>query len=223
MGEQVRFIKMLGLAALAAVAVTALLGAASASASVEKTVLCKVNQELCKAENLWGSEVTIKTLSTKAILLGTLKVECHSEATILAESSDKTQILGKITALTWSGCTNCPTVTTTKLPSGTLLHTSGQNGLLHTTSLTEVVLKGCGFFFECIAKASTALLTFTGGAIGSTALAEANEVPTEISGSAFCGSSGKWDAGPGTSEPYVVTEVNGSKTGSIFVSLKSHL
>jgi hypothetical protein len=221
----VRLIKILSLAAIAAVAAMAFIGAGSASASTPKLVLCKVNEKLCKKENLWGKHVTIKALSTLALLLGTVTVKCHSETTILAEVSHEKVILGKITLLDWTNCKGCSTATTTTLPTGTLLHTLNQNGLLHTTSKTVVSLKGCPLGISCTATANTALLTFTGGNIGSTALAEASEVPVAMSG-VFCGSEGKWDAGPGESNPYIITRVEGttgsSESAGIFCSLETH-
>ncbi|HEU4944098.1 MAG TPA: hypothetical protein VFT10_02950, partial [Solirubrobacterales bacterium] len=161
--------KMLGLAALLALAVTAFVGSTSASAAVKKAVLCKANQKLCTSGNLWGSEVTIKAESTKAVLLGTLPVTCKSNVTVLAETSDSDRILGKITSLTWTNCSGCSTVTSTTLPSGSLFPTSAGNGKLTTTSKTVVLLKGCTIFnIECTATAETAELAFTGGTIGGT-------------------------------------------------------
>jgi hypothetical protein len=211
---------LISLVAVAVVAATALLGASSASASVTKAVLCKVSQNLCTSANLWGSHVTIKALSTLAVLLGTVNVKCHSNVTILAETSDTDRILGKITLLDWSNCTGCTTVTSTTLPSGSLFPTTTGNGKLETTSLAAVLLQNCPLGLECTALASNVSLTFTGGTIGGTALSEANEAPTTNDG-VFCGT-GKWDAGPGESEPYIVTEVNGTTSGSIFVSKESH-
>lgn len=217
-----RFIKMLGIAAMLAFALTAFVGANAASANVVKTVLCKTNEKLCSSANLWGEEVTIKAESTKAVLLGSLAVTCKSNVTVLAEKSDSDRILGKITSLTWTNCSGCSNVETTTLPSGSLFPTTSGNGSLKTTSKTVVLLKGCTFFnIECTATAETAELAFTGGTIGGTANSSASEVPVGLSGG-LCGSSGKWDAGSSGSSPYVVTEVNGSKSGEIWVSPESH-
>ena len=219
-----RLIKMLGIAAMLAFALTAFIGATSSSAAVKKVVLCKKNEKLCSSANLWGSEVTIKAKSEKAVLLGSLPVTCKSEVTVLANTSDSDRILGTITSLTWTNCSGCTTVTTTTLPSGSLFPTSAGNGKLETTSTTAVTLKGCTVFnIECKATAAKAELEFKGGTIGTTAQSIANEVPVSLSGGGgLCGSSGKWDAGSSGSSPYVVTEVGGSKTGEIWISPESH-
>ena len=223
-----RPMKMLGLVAIAVVAATALIGAASASAAVEKTVFCKVLQKLCTAANLFTPEasghIKVLALSKKARLLsGIIPVTCHSHVSILAEKFLKLAIDGKITELTWTNCTTCPTVTTTTLPSGELLHLEGDKSHIVTTSETVVLLKGCPFGAECTAKGAIgSSLEFTGGTIGGTAQAVANEVPTAVEGGALCGKTGKWDAGTAESEPYVVTSVAGVTTGSVFISLESH-
>lgn len=221
-----RLIKILSLAAIAAVAAMAFIGAGSATASVKKTVLCKVNQELCKKENLWGKHVTIKALTPLAILSGVINVKCHSSVTVLAEVSHEKVILGKVTSLVWSNCSGCKAATTTTLPSGSLFHTSAGNGTLTTTSKTVVSLTGCtGLNLSCTATANTASLSFTGGTINGTAQAEANGVKVAMTG-AFCGSEGTWNAGPGESEPYKVTRVEGetgsSESAGLFISLESH-
>jgi hypothetical protein len=218
-----RFITLLSLAALAAVAVTAFIGAGSASAAVKKYVLCKALQTLCSSANLWGTDVKVLALSTEARLLsGVIPVVCHSHVTILTEAESSTSIKGKITELTWTNCKTCTTVTTTKLPTGELKSASGDKATLLTTSETVVSLKNCPFGASCTARANDVSLEFTGGTIGGTANAKANEAPVTIEGGALCGSSGKWDAGSSESKPYTVTSVNGLTTGSIFVSPESH-
>jgi hypothetical protein len=215
---------MFGLVALVVVAATAFIGAGSASASVLKSVLCKVNQELCKAENLWGKDVTIVANSAKAVLLGTLPVTCKSSVTLLTEKEDEHLILGKITSLTWTNCEGCKEVTTTTLPTGSLLTTANAAvATLDTTSKTVVLLKGCTIFnIECTATAEAGVqLAATGGTIGGTAQTSASEVPVKLSGG-LCGTEGKWDAGSAGSSPYVVSTVNGNASGSLFFSLKSH-
>ncbi len=221
-----RYIKVLSLAAIVAVAAMAFIGTGSASAAVKRTVLCKVNQPLCKAANLWTLPATVLAKSTVALLLGNLTVECESETTIVAETADADRLLGKITALTWSNCKGCTEATTTKLATGSLFPDLEKgkegNGKLVTTSETTVLLKGCTVFkVDCTASAATAELLFSGGKINSTALAEAKEVKTSLTGFG-CGSEGKWDAGPGVSEPYVVTSVNGDSTKEIWLAPESH-
>ena len=204
-----RYVKMLGLAAVAAIAAMAFVGAGSASA----TTLCKVNTSPCPAGSSWGEKSTVVASSTEAKLTGSLTVTCKSSTTVTSEKNDgvSAPLLGKITALTWTSCSGCSPVTTTLLPSGSLL------GSTLTAGKTEVELKGCLGFATCKAVANEAKLTFNGGAIGSTASAKADNVPVTLSGFG-CGTSGTWNAG-GThgGTPYVVTSVNGETSGNVFV------
>lgn len=223
-----RLIKIAALAAMAAVTAMAFVGAGSASASVLKTVLCKVHQVLCTEQNLWkpaagDKHIKIKALSTLAVLLGTLSVKCHSTAEFLVLESKTHEILLDLTLLDWSSCTGCsPVETISGLPA--LAHLLGTGdplkGILDQLGPIVVLLNNCSFL-HCEAKVNEASLTVNGGTIGGSANAEANEVPVELTG-AFCGKSGKWDAGPGESEPYVITEVSGATSGGLYLSLESH-
>lgn len=202
--------KLLGLCMVGAIVAVAFVGASSASA----TVLCKENKSPCGSA--WPEETTIVAESSKAVLLGSLSVTCTSKVTVLAEKNLAGEITGKITSLTWSNCSGCTKVTTTKLPTGSLKATGSGNGTLLTTSETVVLLENCPLGITCTAKATDASLTFNGGAIG-TANSVASEVPVTLSGGFGCGSSGKWDAGSSGSSAYIVKSVNGLTTGSIFV------
>jgi hypothetical protein len=208
-----RLLKMLGLAMVAAAAVTAFLGAGTASA-----VLCKVNQSPCSAGNQYPVPTTILVKSSAVKLTGSINVLCESEATLKHEKTEGSKLLGTITALTWPHCTEgCSEATTTSVPPGTFDDeaTGGGNGKLLALNVT-VLLKGCPFGIECTAKAinGTTFLTLDGGAIGSTALGLASTEVSVSGGGGLCGTKGKWETEAG--HPYVVTEVNGSKTGSIF-------
>jgi len=205
-----KYVKMLGLAAIAAIAAMAFIGAGSASA----TTLCKVNTSPCPEASRYPVHSTVLALSTEAVLSGSLSVTCHSHVTVLSESNDGVgaPLLGKITALTWTSCKGgCSSATTTLLPSGSL------QGTTLTAGKTEVELKGCLGFATCKATATEPKLTFNGGTIGGTASAKATNVPVTLSGFG-CGSAGTWNAGGGSGgTPYVVTSVNGSSSGSVFV------
>ncbi len=204
-----KYVKMLGLAAVAAIAAMAFVGAGTASA----TTLCKVNTNPCPEGSRYPVESTVKATSTEAKLTGSLTVTCESNVTVLSETNDgaSAALLGKITALTWTKCSGCSPVTTTLLPSGSLL------GSTLTAGKTEVELKGCLGFATCKAVANEAKLAFNGGTIGGTASAKANNVPVTLSGFG-CGTSGTWNAGGGSGgTPYVINNVNGATTGSVFV------
>jgi hypothetical protein len=216
--------KMFGLAAMVAMLAMAFFSASSASANVKKVVFCKADQTLCSSANLWGTDLTIKAHSSKAVLLGPLPVTCESDVTVLTGKETSSDIEGAVTSLTWSKCEGCSKVTTTTLPK--LLILPGANPLVGTLDIVSnavVLLEGCTFFnLHCTATVSGGSLALAGGAIGSAATVSANEVPVALSG-AGCGSAGKWDAGSTGSSAYVVNNVSGSSSGSIFLSKESHL
>ena len=205
-----RLIKMLGLALVAAIAVTAFVGAGSASA-----MLCKVKESSCSAANQYPEHSTILALSTATKLKATFgSALCDSHVTLLHEGLSGGKLIGKITFLTWSSCTGCKPVETTSSPIGTFLDevTSEGNGKILPENVT-VLLKNCALGAECTAKSTngTTVLSLNGGKIGTTATATAK---TNVSLSGFgCGSTGEWE----TEQPYVVTEVNGSTSGEIFI------
>ncbi len=204
-----KYVKMFGLAAVAAIAAMAFVGAGSASA----TTLCKVNTNPCPEASRYPTHTTFEALSTEAKLTGSLTVTCTSHVKVLAEKNHGSglPLLGIISELKWTSCSGCSPVTTTLLPSGSLL------GSTLTAGKTEVELKGCLGFAACKAVANEAKLTFNGGAIGSTATAKANNVPVTLSGFG-CGTSGTWNAGGGSGgTPYVVKAVNGETSGNVFV------
>lgn len=210
-----KYVKMLGLAMVAAIAAMALVGAGSASA----TTLCKVNTNPCPEASRYTTPITVLALSTEAVLSGSLNVTCHSHVTVLVENNDGANkpLLGKITLLDWTGCSGgCSSATTTQLPSGSLTALGSGNGTL-TAGKTVVELKGCLGFATCVATATEPKLEFNGGSIGSTASAKANNVPVTLSGFG-CGSTGTWNAGGSNGgKPYVVTSVGSSTSGGVFV------
>lgn len=198
-----RYMKMLGLAVVAATALMAFVGAGTASA-----VLCKVKESPCAAGNQYPTPTTLLGVSKEAVLSGNLEVKCESHVTIVHEGVKGGKLFGKVTLLDWTNCKGCSPVTTTTLPTFEDEPTGGGNGLI-TFSTTLVELKGCLGFATCKAEATGAKLTLTGGAVG-TANAKATNVPVKLSGFG-CGTTGTWNA------TYTLTEVNGSKAGSVFV------
>jgi hypothetical protein len=140
-----RIIKTLGLAAVAAIAAMALLGAASASAHT----ICKSNHPLdeCPVGDRYTLPVTINSTlvaGTTATLLSSLgNVVCKKSA-VSGKVTENTgeSVLGKIESVTFEECklggTNC-TVTTENLPYTAHL-------LLAIESVTEPADLGGGTF-----------------------------------------------------------------------------
>jgi hypothetical protein len=211
-----KYVKMLGLAAIAAAALMAFVGASSASA----TVLCKVagtgspTGTTCPAGEALGVGAEIHAVlesGTSATLTGepgTEKVIVCNESTVkgevTAEGSATATAKGNITALTFGKCTS-PSLggtacTVTTLKGGTLeAHwiSGTHNGTL--TSNGAEVTTSCNSIFgaiHCIFTTNSSTIgTLNGSATtGKTATFEAFEVPlTQVATNALCPSEAGWD------------------------------
>lgn len=204
--------KILGLAMVAAIAAMAFIGVGSASA-----VLCKAKESPCAAANQYPTPTEVTTLSKGTKLTNALGFEtlCESEAVLKHEGVKSGKLFGKFLKLVWTNCKGCTTVTTTTLGTFEDEPIGSGNGRLFPKG-TVVLLQNCPFGAECTASATsgTTVLNLNGGTINGTANATANTTVT-LAGGGLCGSSGTWVTESGT--PYIVTSVNGSKTGSIFI------
>jgi hypothetical protein len=131
----VKYIKMLGLSMVAAIAAMAFVGASSASAS-GFTALCFANELPCASANLVPSDTTIVGKATNPVLLTNISnVTCEtSEVTLLtlealsAESGKRLD--GDITGLSFNKCKNSLGQECVVTPNATpylalLLHTAG--------------------------------------------------------------------------------------------------
>lgn len=181
-------IKMLGLAAVAAMALMAFAGAGSASAT-----------------ELYNGATTLKSgtvldfslkSGTSALLTetgGSTLDTCTGstlQAKITAAGSSTTTTTGEITNLTWTGCT-FPTTTVTKGKTEIHWITGTTNGTVTSDAEIGVTINTV-FFGSCVyaAKAGTHVGTFTGGA---TPIMHLNEIVVKGSGSAFaCPETAKW-------------------------------
>jgi hypothetical protein len=192
----VKRIKNLTLAAIAAAALMAFLGAGTASA----TQLCTDSGEVCTEYS-----GTITGTSTNATLATNLaNVECsHSTTTIVANSSTGAPILGEVTALAFTGCqtegvvhTAC-TVTVKNLPYSASLEGK-------TLTVTDSVGAGakvvCGTVLSCEFLTKSASLSITNG---SPTVAVAKEVALSHEVGAICPSTATWNA------TYAVTSPTG--------------
>ncbi len=185
-----KYLKLLGLTLAAALAATAIVGATSASA----VVLCKENKSPCPEAQQYpsGTKISAQLVAgTKAVLTGTLNVEC-SVSTVSGETTAKSgsPLPGKITGLTFKTCTTCPTVTAESLPYAASVTASGAGNGGLTVSNPKVKLSGCFGFATCIASAASVTLDVVGG---NPARVKAVKEPLTLSGFG-CGSSGTWTA-----------------------------
>jgi hypothetical protein len=168
-----RFFKLLGLAAVAAVATTALVGTAPATAEV--TALCKANESPCAEKNTFPAGTAILL----SFVEGVLETSVGNFTCEGADAKGKTvNKLGspleiKIEAASTEGCGTC-SVTISSL--GTLL-------LLKTASnLGEVVVHGvlakasCGAVLNCNYVSELVKLHATGLNGGTPAMVNATKV-----------------------------------------------
>jgi hypothetical protein len=191
----VKWIKNLSLAAIAAAAFMAFVGAGTASA----TQLCATSgagTECAGAAGKFEYSGTVTGTSTNATLSTNLaNVECTESATTLdANSSTGAPILGEVTALSFTGCqteglvhTAC-TVTVKNLP-----YSSSIEG--KTLTVTDPVGAGakvvCGTVISCEFLTKEVSLAITNGA---PTVAVAKEVALSHETGAICPSTATWNA-----------------------------
>jgi hypothetical protein len=190
-----KHMKMLGLCLVAAMALMALVGAGTASA----TKLCKENKTPCPA----GSTITSGTAIKGQLVAGTeavfttslLTVKCP-ESTIEGKTTNAgggagVNVKGEITAVSWKNCKSGSTAcTTTALGLPWLSEVSGSAG-----SGTMTVSKVAGKFtcsVTCEYEAASAATSVTGG---SPANVKASSVSfKKIGGSFLCPSTATWSS-----------------------------
>ncbi len=202
-----KYVKMLGLAAVAAAALMAFVGASTASA----TVLCKVEGEKagtattgtkCPAEKAYPKGTVIHAVNTStAILEGEpFNIECK-KSTVQGETTNEGSatetVDGPITVLTFE---ECGPSTVTVLKKGTLeVHwINNEDKGSHDGTLTangqEVTTETSTIFgkVHCIfVTENTDLGTLKGG---NPATFTANAVIKKLSTNALCPSPGTWTA-----------------------------
>src|SRR6476660_2459621 len=195
-----KYVKMLGLAAVAAAALMALVGAGTASA---KGTLCSAAEPTCAAANRWAVPTTMLWSLQQG---GSAHLEDTSgntldtctESTVDGDLTSNTAggeptATGNNTSITWGGCT--ATTDTTKLGKLKIAAAGGGNGTLIADEEIKVTINIFGSC-EYGVTAGTKLGTITEGkvAAGSTSpIFHAEAVATRLSG-LICPSTAKWTA-----------------------------
>ena len=149
-----RNIKVVGLVAVAALAVTAIVGPSSAMA-VSKTALCKVEQRPCPAGNTYPGGTHIHGAATNVKLLSmTVNVECASSVLLANQLNElEKPITAEITVFTFTGCIkegggNCEVKA---VALGQLLFLNAIANFLGTvTQHNTSVLVKCGIVIHCV-------------------------------------------------------------------------
>ena len=171
-----KHLKMLGLAVMAALALIAIAGAGSASA----TVLCDENATPCPEAKRWNvAQVFETTLETANIVFnaGLYNIECP-ETTMegsLSNEGGAGNVIIELEKITFGGC-NCP-ITVVKTGSMSVEHTVGtMNGKLTTANIE--LTWNCMGMGHCI-YGEGPFGTLTGGATGTL---DVNATMTRVKG-----------------------------------------
>jgi fibronectin-binding autotransporter adhesin len=190
-----KHLKMLGLAAIAALGLMAFVGAGVASAS---TALSTDSAGTIKYAT---GTVVDATLSGTAILeSGSTTLDTCTGGTVKGATTNETgaSVTGNISALTWTGCTN--TTDTTALGSLSITKGTGDTGSV-SGSGSKVTVNTLGVTCTYGTGTGTTLGTITGGSEPS--LNISTTVP-KIEGSFICPSSASWTATYIVTEPHAV-------------------
>jgi len=190
-----KYIKMLGIAAVAAMGLMAFAGSASATELYNGATTVKSGTVL---------DFTLKS-GTSALLTetGGSTLDTCTGSTVKGKvtnaGSSTTTVTGENTSITWTGCT-FPTTTVTlgKLEAH---HVTGTTNATLTADAEIGVTINTVFFGSCVygVKNGTDLGLVTGG---NPATFTANAVAVKLSGSAFaCPETSKWQASYTSTEP----------------------
>jgi hypothetical protein len=205
-----KYVKVLVLAAFAALAVMSFAGAGSASA----TVLCKENASPCPEEKLYEAGETLKGTAENTVITASPTITCtHSETTaeVTSPGGEGEAVTGTITALSFTGCKadtifnpNC-VVSVNGLPYHAEVVGSGGNGTILVGGASAGVV--CAGIINCVFGNELFELPLTGG---NPAKITASNVFLEKESGLLCPGEGLWDAtfkavAPNTAA-WVVTE-----------------
>lgn len=186
--------KMLGLAAMAALVVTAFAGVGVASADT----LCKANENPCSAANSLPVGTVLKGLDPAATLLaGSFEVKCHSEVsgkTTVNHGAGK-GLLGLIENVTWSNCSgSCNAAHSLNLPYLALASAALQTMKVESDGKGNpgAQLLNCLFNGNsCTYSAASVTMKVVGGNPGKFTVTKA---PLTRTAGFFCPETGEWDA-----------------------------
>jgi hypothetical protein len=190
-------IKMFGLAAVAAIAAMAFVGAAAAQADTE-VVLCKKAEALCAAANVYPVGTEIKATATNPELLGgPLPEKCSTSETTGKTTSAGgmgAPLLGEIATLTFSSCSPCTSVTSPGKFKTEISVNAKDEYSMKTTG--EATISGGFFCFGNVCKFKGENLTLPIDNSFPHPVILTNKAKLQlVSGSeSFCGKTGEWVA-----------------------------
>jgi hypothetical protein len=181
-----KYVKMLGLAAVAAMALAAFAGAGTASATTVCTSGTTTSPCLSGQKPYSGKIVAKLKAGTEAVLSGSLSVKCKES---VVSGTTNSSGVGTIESATFKSCTTCPTVTSLTPWGAKAITGTAPNGTM-VVEKPVVHLEGCFGFAKCTASATSVTLDVIGG---TPAMVIAKAEPLTISGFG-CGTSGTWTA-----------------------------
>lgn len=189
-----KYLKMLSLCVVAAIAAMAVIGAGTASA----TKLCSINSSPCPAGNTYGKGTAIKTQlvpgTSSVMSSGFVTITC-TENTMSGKTTNEGgagAVTGEISSVAWKNCTSnlgsC-TASSLKTPWPAEVTGSGGNGTLTVQHPGGKFT--CGGT-TCEYEGSKASVSVTGG---NPAHAKASNISfSKIGGSFLCSSTASWSA-----------------------------
>jgi hypothetical protein len=216
-----KYLKILGLAAVAAMALMAVAGAGTASA----TELCTVNTSPCPAASKYNSGTVIEASSTNATLTSSLgNVVCTGSSikgTTTSSGGSKLSVEGTMESLSFSGCTLTTPFSTTKhncTVTGINLHYKGVAAKTTQPNGTLTVTSGgsgdpgakvdCGAnVLRCQFTSPSIVLDVTGGS-PATVLAKEESLNRTVYEGGLCPSTSTWDATYTVTKPHALYLVN---------------
>lgn len=204
-----RNIKILGLGLLAAMAMMAIVGAGTASA----TKLCSVNTSPCPAGNTYGKGTAIKAQlpagGTSVMSSGFVTITCTSSTMSGKTTSEggAGAVTGEISSVTWKNCTsNLGSCTASALNTPWKVEVSGSGGS-GTMSVNNPGGKFTCGGVTCEYSASKASVSANGG---NPATIKASGVSfSKIGGSFLCSSSASWTSTYEVTSPNPLFVVSG--------------
>lgn len=195
-----KYLKILGLAAVAAAAFMAFVGAGTASA---ETTLCTETATPCthvptgttlEGEGVAGEGVTLPTLTAP---FGNIR--CNSTIKGKVETTTTPEGVVKAADLPWTNCVNgtAETVTPGKIR---IHHDAEHNGIVTLEGFVVKVTQGVPCYYEAKTTAGGPLEgTLTGGTVGGTAIIHITAEPLKIdtpthNSDPFCPAHAPWHA-----------------------------
>jgi hypothetical protein len=180
-----KHVKVLGLAVVAVMAAMAFIGAGSASAATA----CLANESPCSEANTKLKAHFLSSAKEGSFVSGFVTVRCHSLLSIHWLNGPELWRPVHIT-FTFTGCEGCTGVTAT-VTNAEFMATGGGNGVIKGNG--TATFTGCPFGVECKYAGENTESVLDGSSTNAQGLVINQSLP-KIGGSAFCSSSGVWNA-----------------------------